>query len=171
MMLRMIALLAVAVVATGCTNERELPVGSTTPESSTDAASAGGDTTLDELLHAAWTDADGSSVDARVVNILRGPEHCDWQTSVWLHMGWPPGAIAEDDTQLRQYVRDPKNVLGLADGLDTHAALPENASATEFSADGVELWLGERGGDDAVYLEFPDHVERWPRSRQIIACA
>ena len=171
MLLRTVVLLVVAVLATSCTHEQERLAESATPTSLTNSASAESDVGPDDLPRTRWTGGDGRSTEEGMVNVIRGPAHCDYETSLWLHLGWPPGTPAETDTQMRQYVRDPEDILGLADGLDVQAVLPEAASATEFSADGVELWLGEDGGDAAVYLVFRDHVERWPRSPQIIACA
>jgi len=38
-----------------------------------------------------WHDAEGSIVPERVVSTVQGPEHCDWQSTVLLYLGWPLG--------------------------------------------------------------------------------
>jgi hypothetical protein len=80
----------------------------------------------------------------------------------------------DDPAETRQYIRDPSDTVPveLQTILDTNVELPDGASPTGYRADGVELWLGFDGGDDAIYVAFDDdHVERWPRSAEVIACA
>lgn len=127
-----------------------------------------------ELVGARWTGPDGEVVSTRTLNVIRGPEHCDWQASLWMHIGWPLGTQADTAADIRQYLRDPQGVL--PDGttptsLDTDAQVPESASPTAYEAGDVQLWLGEDGGQNAVYVVFPDHAERWPRATEVFACA
>jgi len=37
--------------------------------------------------------------------------------------------------------------------------------------DETELWFGPGRDSRAAYLLFAGHVERWPRSREMVACA
>ncbi|CAN5813235.1 hypothetical protein BH20ACT7_BH20ACT7_12760 [soil metagenome] len=37
--------------------------------------------------------------------------------------------------------------------------------------DETELWFGPGRDSRAAYLRFAGHVERWPRSREMVACA
>lgn len=132
-----------------------------------------GEATVDDLVGARWTGPGGDPVSSRVINVIRGPEHCDWQSSLWMHVGWPLGTRADSAADIRQYVRDPEDVLPVETetAFDTDVEMPKGASPTGFQADGVELWFGEDDGDHAVYLVFADHVERWPRAAEVIACA
>ncbi len=125
-----------------------------------------------DLISATWTRADGTSAPSEVVNVIQGPEHCGWDSSLWLHLGWPLGTAAESAEQIRQYVRDPEDVLGMADEFDRQASLPEGSTFTGFTTDDVELWLGPDNGDAAIYLVFaPEVVQHWPRSAEVIACS
>ena len=123
------------------------------------------------LVGRQWTSAEGDIVDSEVVNAIRGPDHCGWQSSIWLHLGWPVGRPAENASQMRQYIRDPRDAVGLESGMDIDTELPDGATDTGYRNGNVELWLGPAGGDEAIFLVFSDHTERWPRSPEIIACA
>lgn len=129
--------------------------------------------TADDLVGARWTGPDGETVPSEVLNVLRGPQHCDWQSSVLLHVGWPLGTAADTAADIRQYVRDPKGVLPdvVMGSFGADVQVPAGASATGYEADGVGLWLGEDGGEEAIYVVFEEHAERWPRTAEVIACA
>lgn len=133
----------------------------------------GEQTTADDLVDARWTGPDGEPVPSEVLNVLRGPQHCDWESSVLLHVGWPLGTAADTAADIRQYVRDPKGVLPdvVMGSFGADVQVPAGASATGYEADGVELWLGESGGEEAMYVVFEEHAERWPRTAEVIACA
>lgn len=155
--------------AVGCTSEDRVPMdGSPAPTTAGESLSA------HDLVAARWSGPAGDPVPTGVVNVIRGPEHCDWQSSLWLHLGWPVGTPAETASDIRQYVRDPGGVLPESvekeASLALDAELPEAAEPTGYDVNTVELWLGEDGGDDAVYVVFADHVERWPRTAEVIAC-
>lgn len=128
-----------------------------------------------------WVDGEGSPASrgesrdfTYEVRASVGPEHCDWDSVVFLRVGWPLGTtqgIGLPDSA-RKYIRDPDNVVRFRDGLQLDAALPEGSTSTGYSTGDVELWLGPEGGDEYVYLvEDPDDVERWPRALEPPACA
>ncbi len=122
-----------------------------------------------------WYGPDGKEIsqEANVINAITGPEHCDWQSAVMMHVGWPLGHDAADISESRQYLRDPEGVFargGLMSTFDANVELPPSATYTGYRTDFMELWLAERD-DAAAYLVFADHVERWPRAEQPIACA
>lgn len=108
-----------------------------------------------------------------------GPDHCDWQSVVFLRVGWPLGrtvgvSLGSTEGDSRTYVRDADGVLASwpgSAGLDLDAVLPEQVEPTGYRTGDVELWFGPDGGDRYAYLRSPDGVERWPRDTEGIACA
>lgn len=160
--------LVVSCTATETPSRPDSSAGATTTSSDEYAESGA---SVYGILHQEWRHRDGSRIDTDVVSVVRGPSHCGWESAFLLHLGWPLGSSAGDDTQMRQYVRDPSDVLGFGDQLEVQTELPAGAVDTRFRVDDVELWIGPHGGDDAVYLVFRDHVEKWPRSTEIFACA
>ena len=122
-----------------------------------------------------WYGPDGDPVpeESNIINAIKGPEHCDWDSGVMLHLGWPLGRDAANFSETRQYFRDPQRVFPADDFMTKYAAdvdLPKTAENTGYRTDFMELWLDRTDGS-AAYLVFSDHVERWPRSRGGIACA
>ena len=116
-----------------------------------------------------WYDPNGEAVpeESETINAITGPEHCDWEEGVILHLRWPP---EEEDPELRQYFRDPKAVFpqdGLVDDFEENVELPDSAESTGYRTDFMELWLDAQT-DSVAYLVFSDHTERWPRGD--IAC-
>ncbi|HEV3471603.1 MAG TPA: hypothetical protein VG408_00140 [Actinomycetota bacterium] len=112
-------------------------------------------------------------VEGNIINAITGPEHCDWQSAVMMHMGWPPGHDAADISESRQYLRDPEGIFEkdmLMTSFDANVELPERAEYTGYRTDFMELWFDQED-DDAAYLVFANHVERWPRAEEPIACA
>lgn len=84
-------------------------------------------------------------------------------------------AVRDDDTPLGStdasaerlsYVRSPDEnwrAEGVAVTFAEHVAPPPGVTATGYIAfDGAELLL-DPSTQDAVYLRYPDHTERWPR--------
>lgn len=121
-----------------------------------------------------WYGPDGEPVseDTNIINAITAPDHCGWESAVMMHVGWPPGHDASDASESHQYIRDPKGVIAerFARRLDLDAPLPESAENTGFRTDFMGLWLDPADGYNA-YLVFADHTERWPRAREIVACA
>ena len=72
-----------------------------------------------------------------------GPEHCDWESVTFLEVAFS-------------------------------LTRPEDAVATGFRSGDAELWVSPADADGdtygAVYV-VDDDVERWPRTREEIACA
>lgn len=122
-----------------------------------------------------WYGPEGEEIseESNIINVITGPEHCKWQSAVMMHVGWPLGRDANNISESRQYLRDPNKVLPQEDlmtDFDDDVELPKTAKYTGYRTDFVELWLD---GNDraAAYLVFSDHVERWPRAKDAIACA
>lgn len=120
----------------------------------------------------AWVDARGERVPDLVTSTYRGDEHCEWQSAVFLHLGWPLGT-AEKVSSGRQYVRDPEGLFpeDITVSLDLDATLPPDARYTGYHQGEVQLWVNDSEAAEAVYLVRGEHVERWPRTTDIIACA
>ncbi len=122
-----------------------------------------------------WYGPDGAEVpkESNVINAITGPAHCGWEEGVIMHVGWPLGRDAENISESRQYLRDPHGVFpqeSVATAFDGDVNLPKGAEATGYRTDFMELWLDPED-DRGAYLVFADHVERWPRAKEIIACA
>ena len=150
--------------------EREHGSGDVTP--STDLAS---DYEFEPYPGSTWYGPGGEEIpeESNIINAITGPEHCEWQEGVMMHVGWPPGHDAADASESRQYFRDPKKVFpqfSLMTTYDGDVELPKGAEYTGYRTDFMELWLDEKD-KAAAYLVFSDHVERWPRAKEIIACA
>ncbi len=108
-----------------------------------------------------------------------GPDHCGWQSAVFVSVGWPLGTTQgsrRPDTA-RLYVRDSGTVLPpetqakLAGTLDTDSELPWGSMDAGYRSGDVQLWLGPDGGEQYVYLMDGWDVERWPRATEPPACA
>lgn len=108
-----------------------------------------------------------------------GPDHCGWQSAVFLSVDWPLGTtqgLERPDTA-RLYVRDSDTVLPpatqakLAGGLDTDSDLPSGSMDTGYRSGDVEPWFGPDGGEQYVYVMDGWDVERWPRATEPPACA
>ena len=130
---------------------------------------------FEEFPGSLWYGPDGSEVsdDSNVINAITGPEHCDWQSAVMMHLGWPLGHDAADVSESRQHLRDPEGVFpskALMTSYSPDVELPQSAEYTGYRTDFMELWLAP-GDDTAAYLVFADHVERWPWAEEAIACA
>ncbi|HEV3407691.1 MAG TPA: hypothetical protein VG079_03290 [Gaiellaceae bacterium] len=104
----------------------------------------------------AWRDGSGEEVPERVLSTSLGPEHCGWQSAVFLFLrrGAP-----------RTYVRDPE---GLFEGqtpvpFDDDAELPADASYSGFHLGRTQLWISRKQAPRAVYVVRSRRVERWPR--------
>lgn len=120
-----------------------------------------------------WYGPDDRAVTDDIINLFRGPEHCDWQDAMMLHVGWPIGSDRSGQN-LRQYVRDPNGVLPddrkLADYLE-RAELPPTAQYSGYHTGTAEIWTDPATEDQLLYVVGPDRVERWPRTDPPILCA
>ncbi len=127
----------------------------------------------------AWVDPTGNEAPEDVIATYGNPggSHCTgWESTVFLNLGWPLGSPInrDDDSNLRQYVRDPKDVFEqtyFRVPLDIDARLPADAHDTGYRLGDIELWVSDRDAEDAIYFVRGEQVERWPRSRPPIGCA
>ena len=105
------------------------------------------------------------------INTIAMPEHCEWQSIVALHLGWPLGTDSTHVSQVRQFLRDPQDALhrGLDDGLDERASLPADAQATGYQVGQVSVLLAV-SDQSAIYLSDGDRTERWPEVNPVVAC-
>lgn len=119
-----------------------------------------------------WT-KDGKEVPRDELVLAAGPEHCDWQESTSLR---GRGLSAPRDERGRQWVRDPKGVLGFDPRAKAQfrarAELPADAAWTGYVQDGVEVWVAPNDDAEYVYLvNSADRrdVERWVRGGGLCA--
>jgi hypothetical protein len=73
-----------------------------------------------------------------------------------------------------QFLRDTRGELRgfLRTTFDSHASLPDDAKDTGYQRSDRHLWIDRRG--IAVYLVAvgnPGNVERWPATKERVACA
>lgn len=123
-----------------------------------------------------WLDAENEQVSELIVSTYHpdpGGDHCEWDSVVLLHLGWPPGTAAEfRSASERQYVRDAEGELE-APGrspLELDSELPPDAEYTGYHSGELQLWTSASEATQAVYIVRPERVERWPRSRSHIFC-
>jgi hypothetical protein len=110
-------------------------------------------------VEAPWRDS--NLVPSPTVRSSVGPAHCGWESTVWLFI---------DDKEL--YLRDPDGIFADVEvgAFLPDTALPNEARDAGLSSQGRRLFTVPRG--DAVYVETPTGVERWPRSTDpFIGCA
>lgn len=131
-----------------------------------------------------WYGPDGEPLpmEEERINVITGPDHCEWEAAVMLHMNWPPGSSEKDAQEDLQYIRDPQDVIGspMAERFVGDTSLPPGARYTGYRTDFMELWVRtyHRGmpvvatasPPDRIYLVFADRVESWPRAKSMIAC-
>jgi hypothetical protein len=118
-----------------------------------------------------WT-RDGHPVKPEELGTSAGPAHCGWQSATFLSIGWPVGTLSTSSAQVRQYIRDPRGVVGTAlhDRLDLNAALPADASPTGYTYNSIQVLLSPTDQHVAIYLVGPSGIERWPRSDPMTLC-
>jgi hypothetical protein len=112
----------------------------------------------------AWT-KNARSVSWGELNISAGPEHCNWQSAVFMSVGWPLGTVARRATEAHRFIRDPNGVVSreLRNALVTAIDLPIDARDTGYRNGDLELWFSPTDPDSA-YLRVKNDVERWPRN-------
>jgi hypothetical protein len=108
-----------------------------------------------------WLDRTGARVRTDIVISMPGPEHCGWQSTVFLYMN------RED-----QFFRDPKGVLAdeSMGRFKADTKLPKDATDTGYHTKRWRIFTVPAG--DAVYVKTASGtVERWPRARVGVGCA
>lgn len=130
----------------------------------------------------AWTDEQGNRLAdglgepnaPLVINTVRGPDHCGWESAVIMHLGVPLGQEAYDFANSRQYVRDPKQVLPSEGTQGPFVAavhdLPDDARFSGFRNGEIELWVAPSTFEEVVYVGRNGRFEAWPREAEGVAC-
>jgi hypothetical protein len=106
-----------------------------------------------------WGDRTGRPAPASEIFSTAGPEHCDWQSAEFLHLGD------------RQYLRDPEHSLPrelLHSSYAPKTRLPDGATDTGYRDGRRQLWLSADKLD--AYARTGSAVERWPGAIEPIAC-
>jgi hypothetical protein len=176
--MRRVASIALLVVLVSCTSDQLAPKPPGPPRVSTSPSSETvlqRDYAFEPYPGSRWYSPDGAQVSdkSNLINAIVGPEHCDWDSGVMMHVGWPLGHDAQNISEARQYLRDPEGVFpqgSLMTAFEADVKLPKRARYTGYRTDFMELWL-DRTDNSAAYLVFADHVERWPRADEVVACA
>jgi hypothetical protein len=106
-----------------------------------------------------WTDADGRPLPTTTIESWEGPEHCDWQSMTFLHLG---RAV---------YVRNPRPDLAgfFATPYEEDADLPAHAVDTGYERNGDRLWLS--ADRQRAFVGSEQGVETWPRAADPLGCA
>lgn len=118
-----------------------------------------------------WT-RDGRSVSEFELVTIAGPGHCDWEAATFLFIGWPPGTVAPNSSQARQYIRDPRGVIegSQTERFGRDVKLPDDAKATGYRLGAIEIYVSPSDADDWIYVVGPSGAERWPRSDPMTLC-
>lgn len=106
-----------------------------------------------------WADREGRAAPASEIFSAAGPEHCDWQSAEFLHLGD------------RQYLRDPEHALPrelLHSSYAPKTRLPDGATDTGYRDGRRQLWLSADKSD--AYVRTGGGVERWPGAIEPIGC-
>ena len=130
-----------------------------------------------------WTDPAGSIVPADrdrgfVIESYRGPEHCDWDSVIFLEAAWPPGSMIDDvfygdpGSTPRIFLRDEEGRLAEYErgAFRANAVLPSDAEATGLRRGPWSLWTA-RSAPSYVFLVSEESVERWPEGVDLPGCA
>jgi hypothetical protein len=128
-----------------------------------------------------WNGPDGESLPTDrpfVMDLYRGPTHCDWQDHLFLILSWPLGTQVRgpfmSSPHTHMFVRTSGSTeLGasLATTFQPDAELPTSARDTGFTREGWHLWVVDSRIDVAVWLVNDDIVERWPAATEMLGCA
>jgi hypothetical protein len=105
-----------------------------------------------------WFDAAGAIVPPSTLFESIAPAHCGWESATMLRV------------YDRLFIRDPEGVLAdhELETYDPDIALPADARSTEYHEGDRRIW---RGSDpNAIYVVYPDHVERWPAEEPGFGC-
>jgi hypothetical protein len=118
-----------------------------------------------------WVDGAGNpvpgvwnSVDQTVISARDFLGTCDWDSVLFLEVGWPLGTVASTSETTRLFVRDPEGIFADTENdlFDAEAELPVDAVDTGFHRGDWELWTSQSVGDKGVFLVNGSIVEEWP---------
>lgn len=168
-------LVLVLILFAGCSAADQSPPADQQKEAGVPATELASDYEFEAFPGSTWYGPDGQEIshDTNIINAITGPDHCDWESGVMMHVGWPLGRDAANISESRQYMRDPDKVFpqeSLMTKFEADVELPKTAKYSGYRTDFMELWL-EPHDRAAAYLVFADHVERWPRTKETVACA
>lgn len=106
-----------------------------------------------------WTDAAGERVPTGLIVSAPGPEHCDWHSMTFLHLGDEAMYVRRPDPSLHAYFAEP---------YDPSRPLPDNAVDTGYQRAGDRLWLSP--DRQRAYVGSRDSAELWPRTIEQLGC-
>ena len=126
-----------------------------------------------------WRTDEGSPVPSNVIRTRIGPEHCDWETVLFLDMGSPIGAEFGRALETVEFVRSSDGAVSphlLLDEFEANTSLPPDAEFAGYvmidsEVGSHELWISEAELERAVYMVRESAVEKWPRAVRQILCA
>ncbi len=123
-----------------------------------------------------WTTADGDPVPSKTINTQAGPEHCDWQSVIFMSLAMPVGSLANSGTDSIQFLSDPLGVMSGIDGrfkgrFQVDTELPDDAKFSGYTKNGVELWISGSELETGIFMVEGKDVEKWPRVEPKILCA
>ena len=104
-------------------------------------------------LSTVWLDGNDRRVNTTVLSEIVGPEHCGWESTIWLRLD---GAL---------FIRDPRGVLraNTVGAYEAHATQPRTARSTGYPDAGRIIWRVPTDAD-SIYVVSTGGVERWPRA-------
>jgi hypothetical protein len=117
-----------------------------------------------------WT-FQGQRVPSDVIALTLGPEVCGYGDLVLVSMGKILGQPALTSDNARQYVRDPANQFDTIGRFEPSVERPRDAVFSGYRYGSMELWTSIDVGADAVFMARDGVWERWPRARELFACA
>jgi hypothetical protein len=120
-----------------------------------------------------WTRG-SRTVGADEVAAIAGQSHCGWESVTFLVLAWPVGTKARNASEARQYVRDPKGIIGTSHVKGFWARnpiVPGDAVDTGYRYGAVRLLLAPSDSDFYVYVVAPRDSERWPRGNPPAVCS
>ena len=129
----------------------------------------------------AWYGPDGEPLPTGqpfVMDLYRGPTHCDWDDHLFLILSWPLGTLVPGPFMSSRHTRMFVRTAGTSTELDASLAttfepdaeLPSAANDTGFTREGWHLWVDDGRIDRAVWLVNGDIVERWPAATEMFGC-
>ena len=98
-----------------------------------------------------WHDEAGEPAPVTKLYSAPGPEHCSWDSMVFLYAQDRHAYVREPTRELERFTAGPYRA---------DIPLPDDASDTGYEREGRHLWLS--ADDNYVYVGSPRSVEAWP---------